>query len=137
MSCMYAWNHSLYRVAQKKRNGILPVMQVYNDWYQWMGYLLLRKIIPRSAILVKSTLCQTMLGSKIFPFQLKVDSSGKNTLRLAIIVSDKPINQLCQWAFFTSALLHHKGNHQQQGGGLSLYPSPVASTAAIHSLLQS
>ena len=46
----------LYRVAQKKRNGILPVMQVYNDWYQWMRYLLLRKIIPRSAILVKGFL---------------------------------------------------------------------------------
>ena len=22
---------------KKTRNGILPVMQVYNDWYQWMG----------------------------------------------------------------------------------------------------
>ena len=31
----------------KKRNGILPITQVYNDWYQWMGYLLLRKMIPR------------------------------------------------------------------------------------------
>ena len=28
---------------------------------------------------------------------------GKNTLRLAIIVSDNPINTLCQWAFFTPA----------------------------------
>ena len=37
----------------KKRNGILPVMEVHNDWYQWMGYLLLRKMIPRSAILVR------------------------------------------------------------------------------------
>ena len=44
---------ALYRVAQKERNGILPVIKIYNDWYQWMGYLLLRKMIPRSAILVK------------------------------------------------------------------------------------
>ena len=38
---------------KKKRNGILPVIEVYNDWYQWMRYLLLRKMIPRSASLDK------------------------------------------------------------------------------------
>ena len=43
----------LYRVAQKERNGILPVIIVNNDWYQWMVCFLLRKMIPRSAILVK------------------------------------------------------------------------------------
>ena len=37
----------------KKRNGILPIIQVYNDWYQWMRYLLLRKMIPRSVDLEK------------------------------------------------------------------------------------
>ena len=47
----------IYRVAQKTER-ILPVIKVYNDWYQqWMGYLLLRKIILRSAILVKWFLC--------------------------------------------------------------------------------
>ena len=46
-------NLMLYRVAQKERNGILPVIIVNNDWYQWMVCFLLRKMMPRSAILVK------------------------------------------------------------------------------------
>ena len=37
---------------KKPRNGILPVVQLNNDWYQCMGYLLI-KMIPRSPILVK------------------------------------------------------------------------------------
>ena len=44
------WPHN-YTGWPKKRNGIFPVIEVYNDWY-----LLLRKMIPRSAILVKGFL---------------------------------------------------------------------------------
>ena len=44
---------ALYRVAQKNRNGILPVIEENKDWYLWIGYLLPRKMIPRSAILVE------------------------------------------------------------------------------------
>ena len=43
----------LFRVAQKERNGILPLIIVNNDWYQWMVCVFLRKMMPRSAILVK------------------------------------------------------------------------------------
>ena len=93
---------------KKKRNGILPVMQVYNDWYQWMGHFLPRKMIPRSAILVKvfffilEHIMSDNVGFQNFPFSAK-SWLGKKTLRLAIIVSDNPINSLCQWAFLTTA----------------------------------
>ena len=48
---------------------------------------------------------------KNFNFSAK-SWQGKHALRLVIIVNDKPINLLCQWAFFTSPLVHHKGNRR-------------------------
>ena len=44
---------SIYRVAQEKRNNILPTICGCNNWYHCMRYLLLRKMIPRSLILVQ------------------------------------------------------------------------------------
>ena len=94
--------YSLYtQGGPKKRNGILPVIEVYNDWYRWMGYLLLRKMIPRSAILVKVFFI--FILEHIMSDHVGLDRLRKNAFRLAIIVSDNPINRLCQWAFFTPA----------------------------------
>ena len=63
------------------------VITVNNDWYQWKVCFLLRKIIPRSAILVKRFLFKSTLYS---PFK-KCPSSAKTSLEnltktLAIII---------------------------------------------------
>ena len=96
----------IYRVTPKKRNGILPVIEVYNDWHQWMEYILRKKKISRSAIWSRVLILEHIIlddvESRYCPFSAKI-WLGINALRLAIIVSANPINRLCQWAFFTPA----------------------------------
>ena len=63
---------------RKNETGYFPqYLDAITDQYKCMRQLLMRKMIPRSAILVQQfvfwgTFCEAMLRPKIFPFQLKL-----------------------------------------------------------------
>ena len=75
---------------------ILPVIEVYNDWYQWMPQVSSPEKNDTKisnfgqGVRILEHIISDDVEFKIFPFSAK-SWLGKNALQLAIIVSDKPI----------------------------------------------
>ena len=90
---------NIYRVAQKERNGILPVIIVNNDWYQWMVCFLLRKNDAKishfgQAVLILEHVIPGHVRFKIFTRKLKLClKTRQKTLTIVNFVNGHCLDQ--------------------------------------------
>ena len=104
----------------------------WNNWYQWMRYLLLRKMVTRSAILVHSfvfygTFHETMSRPQVFPFQLKL---GVNECHFGL--PQLVIHLTCQCALLRAGFWCKECTLINL---IWLLPTTMASRNGIHSAL--